>query len=77
MRDITRVSRHALEEIVRQTIDRLYLDINPPGCPRERRDHELYNPDKDWDIDDLAFIAELLRAEDLAPEFVGDEPDEA
>ena len=76
MKNLSRVSRDTLEQIVQQVIDRLYLDINPPGCPRKLRDCEIYNPDKFWNIDDLAFIAELLQAEGLAPEFLDDVPDE-
>ncbi len=77
MKNITHVSRNALEDIVQQIVDQLYLDINPLGCPPQLHDQEVYNPDKDWDIDDLAFIAELLQGEELAPEFLGDAPDKA
>jgi hypothetical protein len=74
MKDVSQLSRRSLENIVGQIVDRLFLDINPPGCPPERRDCDVYNPAKEWDIDDLEVIADLLAAEDLAPEQLGDEP---
>jgi hypothetical protein len=77
MKDIAHASRDALEDLVQLIVDRLFLDINPLGCPPQLCDQEVYNPDKDWDIDDLAYIAELLQAGDLAPEFLGDAPAEA
>lgn len=77
MKSISDTSPDALAEIVRLIVDRLYLDFNPPACPPELCDREVYNPDKEWDIDDLAFVAELLQGEELIPEFLGDAPDEA
>ena len=74
MKDVSQLSRRSLENIVAQIVGRLFLDINPPGCPPELRDCDVYNPDKEWDIDDLGVIADLLTAEDLAPEHLGDEP---
>jgi hypothetical protein len=74
MKDVSQLSRRSLENIVAQIVGRLFLDINPPGCPPERRDCDVYNPDKEWDIEDLEGIAELLAAEDLAPKHLGDEP---
>jgi hypothetical protein len=74
MRDVRQLSRLALENLAFQLVDRLFLDIDPPGCPAELRGREVYNPDKEWDLDSLDFIADLLRDEELAPEFLGDEP---
>jgi hypothetical protein len=74
MRDVRQLSRLALENLAGQIVDRLFLDVDPPGCPAEFRDREVYNPDKDCDLDSLEFIADLLRDEELAPEFLGDEP---
>jgi hypothetical protein len=77
MNSISETPRDALADIVQRIVDRLYLDLNPPGCPAELCDREVYNPDKVWDPDDLAFVAELLQAEDLIPEFLGDVPGNA
>lgn len=74
MLDVTHLPLPVLQDIVGQIVDRLYLDLNPVDCPAELRDCDVYNPDKDWQIDDLDFIAELLHAADLAPEVLGDEP---
>jgi hypothetical protein len=72
--DVTHLSQHILQDIVAQIVDRLFLDLNPPGCPAQLRDSDVYNPDKDWQLDDLEFIADLLHAAELAPEVLGDEP---
>ncbi|HVR12061.1 MAG TPA: hypothetical protein VMW75_28720 [Thermoanaerobaculia bacterium] len=74
MIDASQLSRAVLEDALGQIADRLFLDINPVGCPAELRDQDVYNPDKDWDIDDLEFIAGLLRTAGLAPDRLGDQP---
>jgi hypothetical protein len=74
MIDVTQLSRAALENIVRLLVDRLYLDLNPPDCPAELEDCEVYNPEKPWHVDDLEFIADLLTSAELTPEFLGDAP---
>jgi hypothetical protein len=74
MYDVTHLPLHTLQDIVGQIVDRLFLDLNPPRCPAELRDCDVYNPDKDWQLDDLEFISELLHAAELAPEVLGDKP---
>ena len=74
MNDVSRLSRPVLEDALGQIVDRLFLDLNPLDCPPELRDQDLYNPEKEWDIDDLEFIAELLRTAGLAPDRLGDKP---
>jgi len=74
MKDVSQLSRGSLENIVGQIVDRLFLDLNPLDCPPELLDCDVYNPAKECDIDDLEFIADLLAAEELAPEHLGDEP---
>jgi hypothetical protein len=44
MKDISQLSRAALEDTLGQIVDRLFLDINPVDCPAELRDQEVYNP---------------------------------
>ncbi len=67
MKNLSRLTRAVLEDALGQIVDRLFLDINPLDCPAELRDQEIYNPEKDWDLDDLDFIAGLLRTAGLAP----------
>ena len=74
MNDVSKLTREALEDTLGQIVDRLFLDLNPLDCPAEVRDQDLYNPEKEWDIDDLDFIAGLLRTAGLAPDRLGDEP---
>jgi hypothetical protein len=74
MNDVSRLSRAALEDTLAQIVDRLFLDLNLLDCPAELRDQDIYNPDKEVDIDDLDFIAALLRTAGLAPDRLGDEP---
>jgi hypothetical protein len=73
MNDVSRLSRAALEDTLAQIVDRLFLDLNPLDCPAELRDQDLYNPEKEVDIDDLDVIAELLRTAGLAPDRLGDQ----
>ena len=74
MNDVSKLTREALEDTLGQIVDRLFLDLNPLDCPAELRDQDLYNPEKEWDIEDLDFIAALLRTAGLAPDRLGDQP---
>jgi hypothetical protein len=74
MNDVSKLTREALEDTLAQIVDRLFLDLNPLDCPAEMLDRDIYNPAKEWDIDDLDVIAELLRTAGLAPDRLGDEP---
>ena len=74
MNDVSRLSRAALEDTLAQIVDRLFLDLNPLDCRAELRDQDVYNPEKEVDIEDLDFIADLLRTAGLAPNRLGDEP---
>ena len=74
MNDVSKLTREALEDTLAQIVDRLFLDLNPLDCPAELLDRDVYNPAKEWDIDDLDVIAELLRTAGLAPDRLGDEP---
>ena len=74
MNDVSKLTREALEDTLAQIVDRLFLDLNPLDCPAELLDRDVYNPEKEVDIDDLDVIAELLRTAGLAPDRLGDEP---
>jgi hypothetical protein len=74
MNDVSKLTREALEDTLAQIVDRLFLDLNPLDCPTEMLDRDIYNPAKEWDIDDLDVIADLLRAAGLAPDRLGDAP---
>lgn len=74
MNDVSRLSRATLEDTLAQIVDRLFLDLNPLDCPAGLRDRDVYNPEKEVDIDDLDVIADLLRTAGLAPDRLGDEP---
>jgi hypothetical protein len=74
MNDVSSLARAALEDALGLIVDRLFLDLNPLDCPAELHDQDVYNPGKEWDIDDLDFIAQVLRTAGLAPDRLGDEP---
>ncbi len=55
------LTREELIRLVGQLQAHLYLDMNSAG-------EGFWNPDKDWDSDTLAHLAELLVDVALAPE---------